>query len=452
MLFMIDIIIPTVKADISKLVEEVKKTATGDYNLIVEQSNNSAAMNRNAGLKKAMGDFVIMVDDDISNLPQGWNGQLIEPLIKNEKIACVSARLMRPDGTIGIMCDEPYIETPLQPARNLPTSCIAFRNTHLRFDPTFVGGGWEDTDFIRRLQTNTTGSLVIDNTTQVAHANEQKNQRGDIWKKNKEYYDKKWNGEFRFFALYKTYNVKDDIWFECSRSSTEGLLNVHYLVIDSKTKWYEKIRDKSIFCLQHFIEGSFQTQDEQYVRGLHLIKAVAPLDKKVYVLIIDTDEVWDDDQLQKLIGTIINYPEYASYHSKMYTYIKSPLYRIKPQEPCQPVVAINLNMLKTDDFGARFQKIHPALFTDVYFHHFSMVRATDEEIKEKMLLSAKADGNVQIVDNWFENTWHKIPNVENFHYNKGFETCWQGIEKIGVNDLPFLARTSAFVKRMEAQI
>ena len=33
------------------------------------------------------------------------------------------------------------------PSKKIPTACIAFRKTHLRFDEKFIGSGFEDDDF-----------------------------------------------------------------------------------------------------------------------------------------------------------------------------------------------------------------------------------------------------------------------------------------------------------------
>jgi len=80
--------------------------------------------------------------------------------------------------------------------RQLPTTLIAFRNNHIRFDEMFIGSGFEDNDFCRQFgREYPNGKFVICNRVKVIHLNEMKNQKGRYWEVNKNYFLKKWPEE-----------------------------------------------------------------------------------------------------------------------------------------------------------------------------------------------------------------------------------------------------------------
>ena len=188
---MIDIIIPTCKTEeeIRPLLDGIDIYSTGEYDVIIASAPQcSAAENRNAGLDLSEAPYVIMMDDDITNLCPGWNEDLIRELKLQKDVSIVSARLMKDESTPGpTMANNYNLESPFIYIQKTPTACIAFRKTDIRFDENFKGSGFEDDDFCRRMG----GKIIIDNRVKVIHKNEMKNQR-ENWKHNKEYFESKW--------------------------------------------------------------------------------------------------------------------------------------------------------------------------------------------------------------------------------------------------------------------
>jgi|YelNatPaOPRAMG01_1025707.scaffolds.fasta_scaffold00115_58 MoaA/NifB/PqqE/SkfB family radical SAM enzyme len=192
-----DIIIPAYRpsANLMRLMNEIVEKTQPPYNVILIQKAQSAARNRNWGLERARSRYIIMLDDDIVNLPYGWNRALIEILRENRHVLAVSARLFRMDGLPGKNTANNYdLSAPLVPVEMIPTACCAFRNTDVRFDERYIRAGWEDTDFFMQLRRARPGIFVIANTVQVVHLNEEKNQGGASNEYNRRLFLAKWYG------------------------------------------------------------------------------------------------------------------------------------------------------------------------------------------------------------------------------------------------------------------
>lgn len=193
-----DIIIPTCRDVQSDEINELTWSLfylNRDSKIIVTGIPDSAAVNRNAGLNESTSEYVVMCDDDISGFYSGWAEELIMPLLVSPDIIYVSARLCNPNGTLQVVMGGRYdTETPIIDVSSAPSACVAFRKTDLRFDENFIGSGWEDTDFVRQLkQRFPHGRIVINNLVRMRHKNEMKNQLGENYQKNRDYYNKKWN-------------------------------------------------------------------------------------------------------------------------------------------------------------------------------------------------------------------------------------------------------------------
>lgn len=192
----ISIVIPTCKSekDIKPLVDSVVSTITSSGQVIATCRYLSAACNRNIGLNAVKHEFVIMIDDDVTGFFEGWDRALIQPLLDDPAIVYVSARLLNSDGTMqGAMgacfdVSKPYVKVP-----SAPSAAVAFRLSNIRFDESYIGSGFEDTDYCRQLTKNYPhGYFVINNNCRLTHQNEMKNQTGRFWEHNKNNFIRKW--------------------------------------------------------------------------------------------------------------------------------------------------------------------------------------------------------------------------------------------------------------------
>lgn len=192
-----DIIIPTFKDqyEIAPMLCDVEGCSWG-CNVIATCKKDTASINRNYGLSLSQADIIIMIDDDIRGFYNDWWKELVNTLNDNS-IVMVSARLLNEDGSLGFMLGECYdldrdiVEIP---QKELPTAAAAFRKTDLRFDEGFKGSGFEDTDFCYQLKNNyPAGKFVINNKCRLTHLHQMKNQTGEYYTHNKNYFNKKWN-------------------------------------------------------------------------------------------------------------------------------------------------------------------------------------------------------------------------------------------------------------------
>lgn len=184
----IDILIPSCKIllELRPLYEEIQKNTSGEFRLIIAPCPlYNAAQNRNLCLNLSHAGYIIMMDDDITGLYPSWNKYLIRELKAEPSISLVSARLIRRDGTLAAMMSSAYnLQGHIEEVKKVPTSCVAFRKTNIRFDENFKGSGFEDDAFCLAMGPR----IIIDNRVKVIHLNEMKRQQ-ENWEYNKRYFE-----------------------------------------------------------------------------------------------------------------------------------------------------------------------------------------------------------------------------------------------------------------------
>ena len=191
-----DVIIPAFRPseNLRNLVCEITEKTVPPYNLVMVTRQQSAAKNRNEGLRASQNPYVIMCDDDISGLSPGWNRDLIYRLRESRELFGISARLMNPDGTVGRNSAGHFdLASPLAKVDMIPTACCVFRKTDLRFDERYIRAGWEDTDFFMQALRKYGGRFAIANTIRVLHLNEEKNGGGVENEHNRRLFLSKWD-------------------------------------------------------------------------------------------------------------------------------------------------------------------------------------------------------------------------------------------------------------------
>jgi hypothetical protein len=124
------------------------------------------------------------MDDDITGFYEGWEQDLIKPLEDNS-ISIVSARLVNEQGkNIPMMFDGTKYNV-------VPTGCIAFRKTGIRFDENYKGYGYEDTDFCLQMQTvYPNKKVLINDNCKLIHPTQDKGFRSR--EENRKYFNNKW--------------------------------------------------------------------------------------------------------------------------------------------------------------------------------------------------------------------------------------------------------------------
>jgi len=457
----IDIIIPSCKhlSEVQNQVNDVALTRVSEGQIIFTGIDGSASENRNEGLARATSDIVIMMDDDMTGFYWGWDIDLVRALLTDENVIISSARLMNKNGKCAYTMVENYdLNVDLIASTKIPTACIAFRKSELRFDEGFIGSGFEDDDFCRQMleKYGHDKYFVTDNRCKLTHLNEAKNQGGFYWNTNKAYFQKKWGAKMeKVVALCKVWRGKEFIIpaIEGIYPHVEKIVFVH-----SDLSWcgewgndvkpiiekWAKSHDNENKIVN--LDYTSQNQLKQYLFGLDYI--IKNFDAKL-CLFFDTDEVWPGKDLKGIIHFANENQKANAYSCFMHTYIKSPFYRISPPESLAPIV---LYRLQSNSFkGHRGCGIQGVLrCNDFRFHHFTYVREDEKTLFQKIenIYEAEKDayGHVDLVE-WKREKWDKLPNADNFHTAEGHEKAWKGVKVIELKDLPVSVRESEIVKK-----
>lgn len=136
-----------------------------------------------------------------------------------------------------------------------------------------------------------------------------------------------------------------------------------------------------------------------------------------YCFIVDADELWEPGDFEKIKDVVVNNAALEGVATSIYTYWKTPEWRIDPPEPHKAGVLVK----KTVRFvNCRLHNAQiTALLNEVYIHHYSYV-GDDARIQQK-LAHLSAPGIVglhPVVPGWYENVWKKWDenhDLENLH-------------------------------------
>lgn len=187
-------------------------------------------------------------------------------------------------------------------------------------------------------------------------------------------------------------------------------------------------------------------QLEQCLYGYEYIQRNHPCD---YVMLIDTDEVWDSQDLENAIQFLKENPGYQAYRSSVYTYIKSPYWRVSPIEPLKPVCFIKADL---SDLGnnARCCGLPSIVMKnekgDIPYHHYVYVRDNFNIVLEKIISShVSEEALYEDMSKWIPEVWNRLPDVKGgFHPAIGYKRNWLEIETIGQDKLPKVLKERTF--------
>jgi glycosyltransferase involved in cell wall biosynthesis len=189
-----DIIVPTFKEfeDVAALVFNLR-AAQPMARIIATCSPGSPSVNRNVGLAESGKDIVVMVDDDIRDVPAGFADRLVDAIEADENIVMSSALLRDKHGNWGAMLGGGiYLDSGVTDAteKRLCTACCAIRVNGQRFCEQLTA--WEDTYWCaEQLERNPNARFVVVHDVRVTHLNEEKWRKGDAWERNKAIFEER---------------------------------------------------------------------------------------------------------------------------------------------------------------------------------------------------------------------------------------------------------------------
>lgn len=192
-------------------------------------------------------------------------------------------------------------------------------------------------------------------------------------------------------------------------------------------------------------------QHDQVMFGYKFIRQNFP--KTKYVMLIDTDEVWNNYDLSQAIRFLEKNPGKEAYRCNIYTYIKSPLWRVEPIEPLKPVVFVRSD-LECLGISARACSLPYVIMQNenrepIFYHHYVYVRKDFNTILEK-IISSHVSEQTQYTDMsvWIPEVWNNLPrkpsHLEGIHPAIGFQKNWNNLTEIAESEMPRILREINF--------
>jgi hypothetical protein len=253
----------------------------------------------------------------------------------------------------------------------------------------------------------------------------------------------------KIIALIKTWSGEE--WL---KPCIESIYNyVHKVVIlTSNISWIGGVDNPSLPVIKEMLE--FYDPDNKLIhiehdepnQIKHCMYAYKYIQNNLecdFVQLIDSDELWDVNNYKRALSFLKNHPDHKAYRTNMYTYIKSPFFRIDPPEALKPVCFIkpDLNDMGLEPRGCAIKPF--TIMSDVWCHHFVFVRYHFNKVLEKLIQSHVSEKQpYEDMSKWIPEVWNKIPwyNKDVFpngmHPAIGYGHQWKNVRKLDYDELP----------------
>lgn len=183
------------------------------------------------------------------------------------------------------------------------------------------------------------------------------------------------------------------------------------------------------------------SQEEQYRYGMGYIDQNYRHDFK---MMVDTDECWKYADMKAAVEFIAKDKTHDAFTCSMWSYVRSPYYRIQPVDCCHPVVFVRSGI---PYLGLRCTGVTNKIeMLGIFLHHFTGVRRSLKYVLEKYRVSSACERE-SLVDQrlWVETKWNNLPHVTNFQPNTRYTNTWKGIQEVALGDLPETCQNKPFV-------
>ena len=222
------------------------------------------------------------------------------------------------------------------------------------------------------------------------------------------------------------------------------------IYVHSNTSWNGRIGNTVIHEVSKhpdpdhkIVHLKIDTEDQavQYQAGYDCAMANYGYD---FLMMVDTDEVWAKADIEKAIEHLKSNRAGQAFICKMWSYIKSPFFRVDPEDAGQPVVFIRKGF-KID--GIRGFNLKKTLMDNVWIHHFCSVRKSLEEVWAKHEDSCGVENEPKVdKEFWIEQKWNKLPYSASLLPLANHAHSWQRVRVVDFGDLPEVLRSNDFVK------
>jgi len=209
-----------------------------------------------------------------------------------------------------------------------------------------------------------------------------------------------------------TITYREQEFIESVIKNWEGKVYTH-LILESSKPWHgqELPEDKTKeICKKYphvqFVSLAWPSETAQRNWGLGYLYDYD------YVLIVDSDELYTEEDQTKILSSIGNEEKFQDntwcYRTpKVVTYFKTPEYVLDPPDTHEPVIAVNPK--KVTFIDARIVDTQYIIPIDVSMHHLTYLR-NDLRLYHKLQQFEHFD---QVKKDWFMEKWRKwTPEME----------------------------------------
>jgi len=249
---------------------------------------------------------------------------------------------------------------------------------------------------------------------------------------------KTWRGEELLDAAIESiYPVVDKIVFVHSDVSWRGERG--NTVRSTLDRW-ARARDRDAKVVS--LELDTTSQDQQYEAGRRWCERHLDYD---YLMLWDTDEAYFTDELRAGMDWVDNNPGANAYSCSMYSYVRSPFFRVSQIDGCHPVIFVKRGISIS---GPRGCGVWPRKeIPGCTMHHFTGIRKNLELVIEKHATSSHVEHEpLHDVEMWVQHGWNRLPYARNFHPNSRYSAAWPSCTVVTMDDLPPTMRDKPLVQ------
>ena len=247
-------------------------------------------------------------------------------------------------------------------------------------------------------------------------------------------------------ALYKTFDGEE--WIGASLASIYDHVD-KIVMVHGRRSWtgeednrvkpvvaqWRQWRDTQNKIIE--IDTDETTQELQYAAAFGTLDRLRP----DIVWIVDCDEVWAEPEIMEMRRGLADAEIFPAYRASMQTYVKLPFYRVAPPYGEPMTFFRDWSWLAKSPRG---NKAPSRPLEGAWFHHFTYVRRDWTAVERKLRGSCAADRGEQIVANWKEAVWDRLPySVTQLHAFQRWRAKWDHIKPIWLGDIPEAARETA---------
>jgi hypothetical protein len=242
----------------------------------------------------------------------------------------------------------------------------------------------------------------------------------------------------KFIAIYKYYNASE--WIGTSVESVLPLVD-NVLISCPQVDWTGNGTpgSKSLIPSSDKVKTYDTTKSDHKKVYEELIEKAMDYEWD-YALIVDADEVWAPEGLAKALNSAKGANTYNCF---MHSYIKSPLYRVVPEDGNKPTVLVKRGVPYSH---VRWEKEKPELI-QTHLHHFSAVRKSLYDVIGKFDLSNHVEKMAGIEwSDWITEVWNRLPNAENVNPNPLYRAIWPHVKTVLPAELPSVCLSNQLVR------